>query len=307
MHADPELDPRDAGQVVAVAGATGNAGREIVCALAERGLRVRALVRDPSRLGHARARCDEIRVVQVTERESIRGALDGASLLVSALGKTWQRDKTPRWDVDVGANLNLFDEAVRAGVARVALISVAYASLDSPVAMLRMKGEAEAGLRATKLPFVVIRPGGYFSDMWEAFKMTAKGTFWSIGADDIETNPISLVDLGEFTASCLLDDAKLGRHHDIGGPDVYGPVELAALCAKILERPVKVRRVPMWVAKAGVACVRPFSKNLHELFGFFVGFSESAGAAMNTVLPRGGTHHLEEYFRARYAAEQASR
>ncbi|MCA9715877.1 MAG: SDR family oxidoreductase [Myxococcales bacterium] len=294
-----------AGRVVAVAGATGNAGREVVRALAERGLKVRALVRDPARLGHARPLCDDIRVVQVTQRESIRGALDGADYLVSALGKTWQKDKTPRRAVDVDANVSLFDEAARAGVSRVGLITVAYASTDSPVAMLRMKGEVEQALRERGLTHVIIRPGGYFSDMWEVFQMCARGTFWAFGRDDVKTNPISLVDLGDFTAACLLDEAKLGQHHEIGGPDVFGPEELAALCARILERPVRVRRVPMWLAKGALGCTRPFSRDLYELLDFFIGFSAAAGGR-DSVLPRHGTRHLEDYLRARYHARDGA-
>src|SRR5690606_19756319 len=104
--------------LVAIAGATGNAGRKIVAEAHRRGLRVRALVREEARLREARPFCDEVRIVQVTDPASVRGALDGATYAISALGKTMQKDSTPRRAVDVEANVHLFAEARRAGARR---------------------------------------------------------------------------------------------------------------------------------------------------------------------------------------------
>jgi nucleoside-diphosphate-sugar epimerase len=128
---------------IAVAGATGNAGREIVRALASRGLNIRALVRAPERLGAVGDLCEEIAVVDVTNPSSLHGALNGTEGLVSALGKTRQKDKTPRRAVDVDANRNLFAESVRARLKRIALISVACAAHDHPAVI----DENESGCR----------------------------------------------------------------------------------------------------------------------------------------------------------------
>lgn len=102
-------------QSVAVAGATGHAGKGIIRALSARGVRILALVRAPERLGPVRDLCDEYRTVEVTGSRSIRGSLDGVEGLISAVGKTRQSDPAPRRLVDVDANRNLFIEAARAG------------------------------------------------------------------------------------------------------------------------------------------------------------------------------------------------
>lgn len=293
---------------VAVAGATGNAGRQIVRALAERDVRVMALVRDPDRLGEQREQCAEVRRVQVTEPESLRGALDGADLVVSALGKTYQKDKTPRRAVDVDANRHLFAEAKRAGAKKIGLVSVWGAGLDQPVEMLRMKGEAEAALEKTGVPFVIFQPSGFFSDMWEVLQMCRGGTFWAFGSGRARFNPISLEDLGDFVAEGLLDASAVDLRRPVGGPDDYDAESLAALCGRVLGRTVRVRRVPMWLAKAGVSAIRPFSRGTWELADFFVGSSalaEKLGEA--AVLPKTGDHHLEDYLRERNEKNELNR
>ena len=298
------MERRAEERVAAIAGATGNAGREIVKEAKRRGLRVRALVRDESRLRDARSSCDEVRVVQVTQPESLAGALDGATYVISALGKTMQKDSAPRREVDVEANRHVFDEAARAGVKRIALISVYWASMDHPAEMIRMKAEAEQALEQSGVPFVIIQPSGFFSDMWEMFEMCRKGTLWTVGSEHLRFNPIALSDLAAFTLDCLLDDSRLGTRQPVGGPDALEVKDIAALCASILDSQVHVREVPLWLAKAGVGVAGMFSRNIGQLGEFFV---ESAawGLSHDALAPAHGSLHLADYLRARWEEERS--
>ncbi|HTP26869.1 MAG TPA: NAD(P)H-binding protein [Anaeromyxobacteraceae bacterium] len=291
-------------RTLAVAGATGNCGSAVVAAAKAHGLSVRALVRDPSRLGHTGELCDEVRIVHVTQPDSLRGALSGVELLVSALGKTRQKDRIARWAVDVGANLNLFGEAQRAGVGRVALVSVYGARPDHPISMVRMKSEAEQGLERSGLPFVVVQPTGFFSDLWEVFLMARRGAVWSVGSADLAFNPIALEDLGEFIVRALIDDASVGRRLPIGGPEVLSVREMAGAAGRVLGCEVKVRELPLWLARGAVGAVRPFSRNLWELGQFFVGYTtEIARQGGRLEAPVFGAHRLEDYFRSRWERE----
>lgn len=291
-------------EIVAVAGATGNAGKEIVRALSARGLRVRALVRAPERLGEVRELCEQIRVVDVTEAASLAGALDGADGLISAVGKTRQRDKTPREKVDVEANRNLFAEATRANVNKIGFISVAGAVHDHPAVMMRMKADAEDALKSAGKPYVIVQPGGYFSDLWEAFQMCRRGTFYCLGDGQVRFNPISLSDLGEFAVSRFLSVTNRCVTLPVGGPQVLTMPELAEICGKILRRKVRVIHIPMWAGKAIVPLFRPFSRNWWELAQFFVEsidyFSKHAD---QQVLPSYGSDRVAEYLSGRYAKE----
>ena len=298
----------DTPALAAIAGATGNSGRELVRAAKARGLRVRALVRSEERLAPVRDCVDEVKLVQVTEAETLRGALDGVDYVVSALGKTYQKDNTPRRAVDVDANLNLFEEARRAGVKRTAFVSVFGADPDSPVSVIAMKGEVERALEHSGMEYVIIQPSGFFSDMWELFQMASKGTLWAFGDGNGKFNPVSLVDLADYTIDSLLDDDRVGQRFPVGGPDALSPRDMAAMSARILGKKVRVRTIPIWLAKAGLACIRPFGRNRWELGQFFVGMVEILGErGGDCVLPSAGDHHLEDYYRQRYAAERSER
>jgi len=293
------------GETMVIAGATGNCGKEVVRAAHARGLRVRALVRDPARLAAVRDCVDEVRTVEVTRRDDLRGTLDGAAYLVTALGKTRQTDRVDRRAVDVDANLHLFDEAAAAGVGRVGLVSVFGADPASRVALLRMKGEAEEALRAAGLDHVIVRPTGYFSDMWTMFEMARDGTLWMVGSGETRLNPISLPDLGRFIVDRVVEGAD--QPLACGGPDLLTWNGIGEICGRVLGRPVKTRHVPMWMARAGVAMMRPFSRNRWEIAQFILGqVALMDGIAEDQLPPAVGTEHLEDWLRQRHQAELAA-
>jgi len=87
-----------------VAGATGYLGRHVVKALHARGFRVRAVVRDPKRLGSALSFCHEVVVGQVTEPETLPGIFDDTDIAFSSIGvRHFRRRPTPQ-EVDFRAN-----------------------------------------------------------------------------------------------------------------------------------------------------------------------------------------------------------
>ena len=63
---------------VLVAGSTGYLGRYVVRSLHARGHRVRALVRDPDRLGNAREAAHEIVVGHATDDATLEGVAEGS-------------------------------------------------------------------------------------------------------------------------------------------------------------------------------------------------------------------------------------
>ena len=287
-------------KIVAVAGATGNAGKAIVGELLANGADVRALVRSPEKLGELSSHVD-VRIVQATEPESVRGSLDGVDVVISALGKTTQRGGASRRDVDVGANLTLLREAQAAGVSRFGFISVATASADHPVAMIRMKGEVEHAIEASGLPFVIVQPTGYYSDLWQMLEMARRGSLWTFGDGRMRFNPIDPRDLAEFTVRRVLDEGSASQRLAIGGPETLDSYDIARVCERVLGHRVKVRRIPLWVARAGITALRPFHRELWQLLDFFLGNVEYARRSLDNdaSMPAYGRRRLEDYFRER--------
>jgi uncharacterized protein YbjT (DUF2867 family) len=235
----------------------------------------------------------------VTNERSVRGSLAGVEGLISAVGKTRQTDRTPRRAVDVDANRYLFAEAARAGLRKVGFISVAGASHHHPAVMMQMKADAEDTLKRTGLPYLIVQPSGYFSDLWEAFEMCRRGFFVCLGDCQARLNPISLRDLGRFVVDRFLDSAFDNATLPIGGPQALSMLDIAGISGRILERKVRIIRIPTAAARFAVALIKPFNRNAWELGQFFV---ESLAGSRQTdfVLSAYGQDTLEEYFRQRY-------
>lgn len=110
---------------VLITGATGTVGWPIARDLAARGDSVRALVRD---VGRARSLLPEgVEPVRgdVADRESVRSAVAGAEIVYHAAGlpEQWRRDDADFTRVNVEGTRNVAEEALAAGVRRLAYTS----------------------------------------------------------------------------------------------------------------------------------------------------------------------------------------
>lgn len=162
-------------EVVVVAGATGRTGRLVVEQLeALRRYEVRALARDPDKArreigaGHAWMAAD------VTRPDTLAAPLRGAAYVICAVGATARSGPNGPQFVDYGGVRNLVDAARRAGARQFVLVSSIGAggeggftrwilnTLGGDVLVWKAKGEAH--LRASGLPYTIVRPGGLRDD-----------------------------------------------------------------------------------------------------------------------------------------------
>jgi len=104
-----------------VTGATGKVGNAVVRALVERGDAVRVLVRDPERASTFLPTGVEAARGDVTDRASVRSAVDGCELVFNAMGlpEQWLADDAEFDRVNARGTENVVAAAVDAGVARV--------------------------------------------------------------------------------------------------------------------------------------------------------------------------------------------
>lgn len=257
--------------LVVVAGATGYLGGHVVRALHARGCRIRALARDPSRLGELRPLCDEVFVGHATRPETLEGLCDGADVVFSSVGIRSFGRKPTVWQVDRDANLNILTRAREAGVGHFIFVSAVNAELfvQRGVSVARAREAVVDALKVSGPRWTVLRPTGFFNDMADMFKMARKGTGWVVGDGSCRMNPIHGADLAEQAARAITDEACWDAALDLGGPDTFtfrGIQELAFL--SVGAEP-KIRRVAPWMVDVVRWLIRPFNGNaagfLHAL------------------------------------------
>lgn len=280
--------------LAAVAGATGYLGGHVVRALQGEGYRVRALTRDPARLGELRACCDEVFVGEATRPETLAGFCDGCEVAYLGLGIRSARRRPSFWDVDHRANLNVLERAREAGVGHVVFI----AAIGADRLRAQGVGPAEARERvvdavlASGIRCSVLRGTGFFNDMEGFFRMASRGTAWVIGGGATRMNPIHGADLAAEVVRSLSDERYWNRVTARGGPEVFTFHQIMEEAFTALGKKPKIRSVPNWLLAPARVLIRPFNPTL-------AGFLHAIGAATqldDLTAPPCGSHRLADFF-----------
>ncbi len=159
---------------VLVIGATGRTGRHVVETLQKRGVPLRLFVRDRERAEAAFG--DDLDIVEGDALSAELGPVFAdVDAVISTLGSRDVHGGGLR-TVDLPATLRLAAAAREARVAHFVLCSTigAVPTAGVPPQMLEWfapKGEAEAGLRASEVPFTIVRPGGLFDGITDDPRM----------------------------------------------------------------------------------------------------------------------------------------
>ncbi|CUH67480.1 Putative NADH-flavin reductase [Thalassovita gelatinovora] len=276
-------------RTVFIAGATGYLGRYLCAEFGRRGWYVTALVRNAKHAHDLEA--DTLIEAEATRPDTLVGIMDGADLVVSALGITRQTDGLGYQDVDYQANLNLLHEAERAGVARFAYIHVLNAHRMSHVPLVAVKAAFVCALQKADIASTVIAPSGYFSDMGDFLAMARSGRVWLFGSGTQRINPIHGADLAAATADAIAE----GRDWlDVGGPDTFCQSELALAAFDAVGKPAKITRLPDWLRRTALVLLPKLTpRRIHGPAQFFL-----TALGMDMVGESHGTRRLENHFAA---------
>ena len=147
---------------VLVCGGTGYIGGLVIEGLKEKGYWIRALSREQSKEKLAAKKCDDVFVGEATKKETLKGMSDGVDTVFSSIGFHSSAKKPTLWDLDYQANINVFEEAKRAGVKHCIFISTMGGpamARQSDLALAREK--VVDWLKASGMDYTVFRPTGY--------------------------------------------------------------------------------------------------------------------------------------------------
>src|SRR5437667_6357691 len=221
--------------MIVVTGATGQAGSEVVRALAARGERVRAFVRDPGPARHKLGENVELAVGDLADPRSVRAALAGAGTLFLSCADDPRR---------VGWETSAIDAAVAAGVRRVVKLSAVGAEPGSPVAFWDWHGRVEQHLRASGTGWVILRSSWYMSNLLAtAAQVAAEGRLYA-PAGYARIAMIDPRDVGAAAAAVLSSPGHEGQTYLVTGPEAITFAQVSAGLSAATGRRIEFTDIP---------------------------------------------------------------
>ena len=218
----------EAQNVVLVAGATGGTGRALVRDLGSQGYSVRALVRDEDKARTVLGDEIEYALGDVREIDTLLAAMDGVAFVISAIGSSRSDPTNNPEAVDYGGVKNLADAAAATGVRQFVLVSSSGVTDEDHFLnkafdnILIWKFKGEEALRASGVPYTIVRPGGLVN--------TPGGEFSVIFAQgDTTGGRISRQDVALICIAALQEKSAINKTFETYSSEEPGQNDWAAL------------------------------------------------------------------------------
>ena len=232
---------------VLLAGAFGNLGFELLkCLIAEGHEVVAADLKEKENNGLEGKYT--FRSIDATNAKTLEGLCDGCDIVITTMGLTGASTKFTAYDIDYQGNMNLYNEAVKAGVKKFNYISVIACNEPGAekVPMLHAKFMVEEELKKGSMEYVIYRPTGYFYDIAKVFKpYVDKGEMQLLkGYHGVKANVVDCPDFAKFIVAHMNDTNKT---YEVGGKETYTYEEMAKMCFRAAGKPVIIKDSPIWM------------------------------------------------------------
>ena len=241
---------------VLVTGGTGFIGPKVVHALRAQGRDVRALVRRPERATQLAAWGAELASGDVTDRASLRAAVDGCTHVVHLVSILKGSPGDFNRIMTQGTK-DLVAAAKDAGVERFVLMSAlgTSATTKDTVPYFASKWAMEQEALQSGLEYTIFRPSFVFGN-GGALPLFIKQVRYSpvvtvIGSGLQRIQPIWVDDVAESFSRGVDHPQAANRTFELGGPDIVTWNELYLRIAKVLGKRRKLLHVPTGLARTG--------------------------------------------------------
>lgn len=227
-----------------IAGVSGNTGSVVATTLLEQGKKVRVLVRDAAKGESWKARGAEVAVASVDDEAALTKALEGAKgayFLMPPDHGASDYLALRRATVDTIASA-----VEKAKVPHVVFLSSIGAQHEKGTGMIRSTHYAELRLAKTPAKTTFVR-AAYFLENWASvLGAAAQGKLPTFLPPDLVVPMVATKDIGLVAAKALLEPpAGKSEIIELAGPKDYTSVDVAAILAKILAKPVVVAAAPI--------------------------------------------------------------
>jgi NAD(P)H dehydrogenase (quinone) len=251
--------------MILVTGAAGKSGKAVVRALAAKGARVRAFIRNPDHAGSLLA----LGVAEV----SFGSFEDARALAQAAAGAQAVYHICPNVSRDEVAYARAVAVAARThGVKRFVYHSVLHSQIEAmPHHWQKMR--VEEMLFASGFDLTVLQPTAYMQNLLGVLDdIVRDGVFRFPYPPATRLSLVDLDDVGEVAAIVLTQDRHGGATYELVGTPALSQREVASLLATALGRDVRAEDVPLaaWQVRARAAGIGEYElATLSAMFRYY--------------------------------------
>lgn len=221
--------------LVLVTGATGTVGRSVAGLVQERGMHVRAFVRDAQRAASVLGSDVDLAVGDLGDPSSVAAAMKDVDRMFLACA-----NHPRQFEFEV----NAIDAAAANGIEGIVKLSAVGAEIGSPLEFWDTQGRIEQHLSGSGIPAVVIRPTTYMTGV-----LAAADTVSQLGKLFVPAGqaPIAMIhprDVADVAAVAVDSGSWDARTLTLTGPEALTYTMIADHLSAVLGRPVEYVDVP---------------------------------------------------------------
>jgi len=226
---------------VLVTGATGTIGRDVAKRLSEKGVSVRAAVRDQAKARKQFGSNIALTPFDFENEKTFSGALEGVE-------KVFLLPPLLPNQLEV---MNVFvDAAKRAGVRHIVKLSAIGIDDETHPTAIKSHGANEQHIRESGLVFTFLRPNSFMQNFFTYFP-PRNGTIylpWGNGTASF----VDSRDIASVAAKILTSNGREGKIYTLTGPAALGIAEVAQILSEMTGREFKYVDVPEAAARDGM-------------------------------------------------------
>ncbi len=227
---------------ILVTGANGNTPSLTITRLRKAGVEVRAVVRDKSKAEALAALGCEIVVRDLEDGTGLESLFDGVDAAFFATSMNAAADK----------HMSHLIQAAKGSNVHIVRLSAIGAAEDAPTANGRLHHASDEKLKASGLPFTILRPHFFMDNMaWAIPQIAGENRIYQ-GMADGRLGMIDARDIADVAATILLKGGHIGKTYTPTGPASISWADVAASVGRARGKPVEYVPVPVDAIRAGI-------------------------------------------------------
>jgi uncharacterized protein YbjT (DUF2867 family) len=240
--------------MILVTGGTGFVGGHLIRRLRQQDIAVRAVVRQPDKAAWLKDLGVDVVKGDVSDRASLEKAAEGCDGAIHLVGIIQEAPGASFREVHVEGTRRILDAARKAGVRHFFYQSALGTRPNARSDYHRTKWEAEELVRASTIPFTILRPsliygpGDQFTiRLSEMIRMSP--VLPVIGTGRSKVQPIFVNDVISCIVKAVTGGSFLNEMYEIGGPEQLTYEEVTVTIAAVMGRKRPALHMPLFFMK----------------------------------------------------------